>query len=142
MFSAEARWERIARFCFWIGCLFGVFTANALVVERDDWRGVVMTAAPGAIMFALWYLARARAEYLLSAASPPRALAIASTVVIAAGFCALVYHWSHPRVIYVDDRTTLERIQGMDLSDLETVEVETELANGHKAMIKTLRRKR
>ncbi len=101
MFTTEDRWERIAAGLFWTGWLFVVFTAHA-IYSRDDWRAIAMTAAPAAILFAGWYLARARAEYLLTTAKPPRALRIGGWVVIGAGLFALVYQWSNPRVVYVD----------------------------------------
>lgn len=110
MFSAEARWERISHALFVTGCLFVIFTIYGLY-SRDDWQGLVMTAAPAAVCFAGWWLARARAEYLLSTAKPSRVLTIATSLLIVGGFCALVWEWSHPRVIYVQDDQPFQNLR-------------------------------
>ncbi len=99
--STEDRWERIASGLFWVAWLFVVFTAFG-IYSRDDWRGIVMTAAPAAVLFAGWWLARARAEYLMHAGKQPVVLRVVSTLVIVAGAAAVIYNWTHPRVIYVD----------------------------------------
>jgi hypothetical protein len=141
MFSAEARWERIASGLFWTAWIFVAMTAYALY-SRDDWQGVVMTAAPAGVVFALWWLARARAEFLLTSVRPPTWVTIASTLVIvggAGGAAALLWQWSHPRVVYVRDPHQAVRV---NMSNLETIEKEVTLANGDKVMMTTLSRKK
>jgi len=141
MFSTEDRWERIASLLFWTGWIFVAMTAYG-IYSRDDWRGVVMTAAPGGVLFALWWLARARAEYLLTHAKQPKWLTVASTLVIVAGAAALVWQWSHPRIVYVPDQDPHQALLRVDTSDLEVVEKEFTMANGEKAMLKSLSRKK
>ncbi len=93
MFTAEDRWEATASGLFWTAWLFVVFTVHA-ILTGDDWRGIVMTAIPALLLFAAWWLARRRAEYLLTNADRPRGLTIVSTLIIVAGTIALIYWWA------------------------------------------------
>src|SRR5450432_1718170 len=53
--GGQARWERITSGLFWTGVVF-VVLAGYRVYDGDDFWGVVMTVAPGALCFALWKL--------------------------------------------------------------------------------------
>ncbi len=146
--GAEDRWERIAQGLFWTGWLFVAFTAYGLY-SGDDWRGVVMTVAPGAVVFALWYMARARAEYLMSGTRMPLpARAIAAAVVL--GGVAFVVHTVRmaPQLTIVtkEDRAVEEKRRELEMlqragKHLEVGEKEVTFANGEKGMVKTLVRK-
>lgn len=146
--GAEDRWERIAQGLFWTGWLFVAFTAYG-IYSGDDWRGVVMTMAPGAAVFALWYMARARTEYLMSGTRMPLpARAIAAAVVI--GGVAFAVHTVRmaPELTIVTEedrkveaeRRQLDRMKDMG-KNLEVGEKEMTFANGEKRMVKTLVRK-
>jgi hypothetical protein len=146
MLSAETRWERLATGLFITGCLFVAFTVHGLY-SGDDWRGLVMTAAPGAVVFGLWYLARARADYLGYGVEPPFAITAISAAIIVVGIGFGIHHAVNaPEVVYLTDvehedyqrRRALERI---DFSGLETREIEVTLANGEKGMVKSIVRK-
>jgi hypothetical protein len=87
--TPEERWERITNVLLWVAGLFGAFTIYGLY-SRDDWRGLVMTIAPGAICLGFWYLARARLDYMVSGASKPLWLKIVSWAFVSFGAVVLV----------------------------------------------------
>jgi hypothetical protein len=130
---AERRWERISESCLWTSVLFGALTLYG-IYEGDDWRGVVMTAAPGALVFGLWYFARARCEYLATGDKPPLPIAIASGALAALGLAFLVVTRVAPPPR--DDEPRWQTIK-IDTAELETVDVP--LANG--GTVKSLARK-
>jgi len=89
MSDAVSRWERTASVLLWVGILFLIFTAYA-IYDGEDLPGIVMTIAPGAFVFALWYLVRARIEWLISGHKPALPVLVTMGVVAAAGALAVV----------------------------------------------------
>jgi hypothetical protein len=60
--SPQERWERISTGFMWMTFLFVAITAYDLIVERDDFGGVVMTFAPAVVFFGIWRFAAWRLD--------------------------------------------------------------------------------
>lgn len=88
--SPEDRWERIAQGLFVTGCCLVAATVYG-VYSGEDWRGIVMTIAPAALVFGLWYMARERAEALLTGGTMALPAKIIAGVVVL-GSIAFVVH--------------------------------------------------
>jgi septum formation topological specificity factor MinE len=146
--GAVDRWERIAQGLFWTGWLFVAFTAYG-VYSGDDWRGIVMTLVPGAIVFALWYMARARADYLAAGTTMPLPAKLIAVSVVLAGVAFVVHTVRMApqlQIVTREDRAidNPRRLEDMlkDASKhVEIGEKEVTFANGEKGTIKTLVRK-
>ncbi|HEX7699324.1 MAG TPA: hypothetical protein VF403_01300 [Kofleriaceae bacterium] len=71
-YGAEERWDRVGKTMFVVG---GILVAAAIygLVNGDDLRGVVMTIAPGALMFAIGWLA-IRQRDRIAFGTPPTAI--------------------------------------------------------------------
>src|SRR5689334_6362883 len=87
--TPEERWERITHVLLGVAAMFGVFTVHG-IYSHDDWRGLVMTIAPGAVCFGLWYLARARLDYLVGGTQSPLWIKIGSWTFVGVGVLMLV----------------------------------------------------
>jgi len=124
--DAITRWERIALALLVTGLLFVAFTAYS-IYSGEDLAGVVMTVAPGGFVFALWYLVRARIDWLVSGHRPPLPVLIASGVVAGLGVVVVVLGLASDadqaaRRPPIDGTTPAPGLQKMDLSDLEEVD--------------------
>lgn len=136
MLTAEGRWERIAQGLFVTGCLFLVFAAYG-IYSGDDWRGIVMTLAPGAIVFGLWYMARARADYLMTGVSMPLpARVIAGTLVVTGVAFAIHTARMAPELEIVTEESRAARAQQRGHERMNEMMKNVEVVNG------TLQRKK
>src|SRR5688572_7303598 len=135
---AEQRWERIAQGLFVTGALFVIFTAYG-IYSRDDIRGVIMTIVPGAVCFGLWYLARARLDWLVSGVKPPLPIMILSGVIGFGGVAFIVIAVLVAPAPHAAARHDQQPIQHLELDRSSFEEVDVPLANG--GTIRSLRRK-
>lgn len=130
MLTAEDRWERIAQGMFVTGCLFLVFTAYG-IYSGDDWRGVVMTLAPAAIVFGLWYMARARADYLMTGVGMPiAARVIAGTLVVGGIAFAIQTARMAPELEIVTEESRAAQMQRRQHERMNEMMKNVEVVNG------------
>jgi hypothetical protein len=86
--AAEARWERIAHGTKWLGILM-LAVAGYDLWDGDDWRGVVMSVAPAAVLLAMWRLAVARLDQLESGEDGGRLRWVATGALVVVGGAAI-----------------------------------------------------
>ena len=88
--TPEDRWDRIATVLGWTAGLFVLFAAYG-IYDGDDWRGIVMTVLPGAVVAGFAYLAARRRDHLID--GTPHTLgeriAMIAALVVVGGYAGL-----------------------------------------------------